>query len=33
MRRNYYTGRPLISTYFLYYSLPWNLDDTELAVC
>ncbi len=33
MRRNYYMGRPLISTYFLYYSLPWNLDDTELAVC
>ncbi len=33
MRKNYYMGQPLISTYFLYYSLPGNLDDTELAVC
>ncbi len=32
-RKNYYMGRPLISTYFLYYSLPWNLHDTELPVC
>jgi len=33
VRKNCYMSRPLILTYFLYYCLPWNLDDTELAIC